>query len=291
MRRVLRQIRPDLVISFLPRTNIITLLAKPNCPVIISERNNAHRQALGPVWGFLRRMMYPRAAALVTMTAGAMKQFDNFGPAIRRVIPNHAAIAQTAPTARDGTSLVAVGRLVRQKGFDLLLDAFAKVAAAHPNWTLTIWGEGEERANLEGQRDALGLHSSVRLPGLTATPGSWTTNADAFVLSSRYEGWGLVVGEAMSAGIPTIAFDCEFGPSEMITHGETGLLIAPEDVQALAGGLDRVMQDAVLRQRLARAGKKAMRRFAPDKVTQLWVDLVGQFICLPCPASECRDAA
>jgi glycosyltransferase involved in cell wall biosynthesis len=290
LRKCLKQIRPDLVVSFLTRTNILTLLSRPDCPVIISERNNAGRQPLGHAWSLLRKIMYPRAAALVTMTAGAMKQLEKFAPAIRRVIPNHAATFRNPESPGHGTSLVAVGRLVPQKGFDLLLQAFATAAKQHPDWTLTIWGEGEQRTNLERQRDALGMNSVVRLPGVSKTPGSWTYNADVFVLSSRYEGWGLVVGEAMSAGIATVAFDCEFGPSEMITHNKTGVLVPPENVAALADALGRLMSDAVLRQRLATAGQRAMRRFTTERVTQLWAELLGEFVRFP-PERECRDAA
>lgn len=291
LRSVLKGFKPDLVISFLTRTNMLTLLAQPGCPVVISERNNAERQPLGRMWRLLRRLTYPRAAALVTMTSGAMRQFDDFAPAIRRVIPNHAATFSRPNRDRSGTSLVAVGRLVPQKGFDLLLQAFAKVHDRHPEWTLTIWGEGEQRAALEQQREALGLSGVVYFLGVSSSPGAWTDQADLFVLSSRYEGWGLVVGEAMSAGIPTVAFDCDFGPSEMIDHNETGILVPPEDVEALSAALDRAMSDALLRKRFAAAGQRATERFSQANVVAQWLELVSELIELPNRSRECRDAA
>jgi glycosyltransferase involved in cell wall biosynthesis len=290
LRKAFKEIKPDLVISFLPRTNIVTLLSRPHCPIIISERNNAQEQAIGRIWQMMRRLLYPRASALVTMTAGAMKQFEEFKPPVTRVIPNHAAACRSGRKA-DGTSLVAVGRLVPQKGFDLLLEAFAKVAPAHPEWTLTIWGEGEERSALEQQRDSFGLRARVRLPGVTTIQGQWTEDADVFVLSSRFEGWGLVVGEALAAGIPTVAFNCDFGPAEMITHDETGILVPSGNVDALANELDRVIRNPALRRRLATAGQESMRRFAPEVIVNLWVDLVEQFVHVPAPVNECRDAA
>lgn len=289
LRNALRDIEPDVIISFLTRTNIVTLLTRPRCPVIISERNNAQQQPVGRTWQFLRRVLYPRASALVTMTAGAMKQFEDFRPAVTRVIPNHAAICSARASVRTNSSLVAVGRLVRQKGFDLLIEAFAKIAPAHSGWNLTIWGEGEERKALEKQRDNLGLNGRVYFPGVTSEQGSWTANADLFVLSSRFEGWGLVIGEALAAGIPTIAFDCDFGPSEMIIHNQTGLLVPPADVEALAKELDRMIRNPTLRKRLAAAGPSAMRRFDAESIADQWVDLLKQFV--PLPGSECRDAA
>jgi len=275
LRGALRRIQPDLVISFLTRTNIITLLAARGIPVIVSERNNAALQQVGPLWSWLRRRLYPRAAALVTMTRGAMAQFAGFAPPVQCVIPNHAVLpAQLPPRVCKG-HLVAVGRLVSQKGFDLLLEAFAKAAADHPDWTLTIWGDGPERAALEEQRERLGLKERVYLPGLTRAPGAWTHDADLFVLSSRFEGWGLVVGEAMAAGIPTISFDCDFGPSEMIDNGVTGVLVKNGDVAELAQELGRLFADDEERRRLGEAGHEAMKQFAAPAVVSCWLDLIA----------------
>lgn len=278
LRSALARSRPDLLISFLTRTNLIALLADPDCPVIVSERNNAARQKVGALWGYLRRRLYPRAAALVTMTRGAMAQFSPATPAVTRVIPNHASVGRAFAPVPGSGRLVAVGRLVPQKGFDLLLSAFAQVARKHPDWTLTIWGEGPARAALESRRDRLGLHDRVRLPGVTREPGAWTAEADLFVLSSRFEGWGLVVGEAMAAGIPAISFDCDFGPGEMIEQERTGLLVPAGDVDALAVALDRAMSDNALRIRLGHAGRQAMGRFTPDSVVAQWLDLADDLL-------------
>lgn len=278
LRSALQTVEPDLVVSFLTRTNIITLLAQPRCPVIVSERNNAAEQRVGRFWSWLRRRLYPRASALVTMTEGAMAQFAPFAPPVTRVIPNHAAApVQTAQVPGSGR-LVAVGRLVPQKGFDLLLEAWARIADRHRGWTLTIWGEGPERAALEAQRDRLGLSERVLLPGVTERPGQWMEQADAFVLSSRFEGWGLVVGEAMAAGIPTVAFDCDFGPAEMIEHGRTGLLVAPGDTAALASALDQLLEDEALRSRLGPTGRESMKRFAPETVVKHWLELAEELV-------------
>lgn len=278
LRAALRQVKPDLLISFLTRTNIVTLLARPSCPLIVSERNNAAQQRVGRVWAFLRRRLYPRSSALVTMTEGAMKQFAGFVPPVTRVIPNHASLIPP-PERRPGRGrLVAVGRLVAQKGFDLLIEAWSRIADRHPDWSLTIWGEGPDRDVLEAQRDRLGLSGRVHLPGLTERPGQWTEEADVFVLSSRFEGWGLVVGEAMAAGIPTVAFDCDFGPAEMIDHGRTGLLVPPGDAAALADTLDQMLGDDALRGKLGPAGQQAMKRFTPEAVVEHWIDLAGELL-------------
>lgn len=269
--------RPEVVVSFLTRTNVLTSLAADalGIPVIVSERNNPDRQKVGATWSAIRRYAYARSDALVTMTRGAASYFSPTPQRTDMVIPNHAVARGSVRTFdANGRNLVAVGRLVEQKGFDLLLQAFARLAPRFPDWRLTIWGEGPLRAALEQQRAALGLEMRVSFPGVTREPGGWTKEADLFVLSSRYEGWGIVVGEAMAAGIPTVAFDCPWGPAEMIDHGRTGLLAPDQDVEGLAEQLAVAMADPLLREQLGAAGKQAMERFMPERIITRWDGLI-----------------
>ncbi|MEP7350090.1 MAG: glycosyltransferase family 4 protein [Sphingorhabdus sp.] len=277
LRKVLKQHRPDLVISFLTRSNILAVLAGTGLgiPVIVSERNNPAKQRPGRIWEYLRGIAYPRAYGLVTMTQGAM---NYFAPNMRKrswVIPNMADWQHFKPEPATGQKyMTAVGRLTGQKGFDLLLQAFAQIAADHPQWTLRIWGEGDDRAELEQLTESLGISDRVEMPGVSGEPGSWIKQADAFVLSSRFEGWGLVLGEAMGAGLPCISFDCEWGPADMITDGDDGLLVADGNVDALADAMARVMADPELRERLAHNAPIAMERFSPDKILGHWQSMV-----------------
>lgn len=278
LRAAIRAATPDLVVSFLARTNVLTLLATrgTGLPVVVSERNNPELQAFGPVWDRLRAALYPRAYSLVAMTRGALEFFPERMRPRGRVIPNPVDLPEGWRERRGGNVLAAVGRLVPQKGFDLLLEAFAAIAPAFPGWTLVIWGEGEERAALERQRDGLGLRDRVRLPGVTERPGTWVEDADVFVLSSRYEGWGIVLLEAMAAGLPSVAFDCEWGPREMVEDGVDGLLVPPGDAAALARALAVVLGDAGLRERLGAAARASARRFTPERVVSCWDELVRE---------------
>lgn len=280
LRRALRAADPELVLSFLTRTNILALLAARGLdrPVIVSERNNPERQRFGPVWTWLRARTYPHADCLVTMTERALAALPPAERPRSRVIPNPVMLPEGWRPRRDGRTIAAVGRLVGQKGFDLLLRAFAQVAPAHPDWRLVIWGEGEERAALERQRVELGLEGRVELPGITARPGEWVETADLFVLSSRFEGWGIVVAEAMAAGLPVVSFDCPFGPREMIRDGVDGLLVPDQDVAALAAALDRALGDPSLRARLAAAARVSAERFAPARVMAGWDSVVADVV-------------
>lgn len=278
LRRAIALTKPDLVVSFLTRTNILSVIAARGMgiPVIVSERNNPALQKVGPVWGALRRWSYPRAAGLVTMTQGAMRHFIGATPPRTWVIPNPALIPEIAVSRQsDGRTIGAVGRLVPQKGFDLLLEAFAKVARVVPEWRLVLWGEGPDRAALEAQRARLGLEGRVEMPGVTTRPCEWVARSDLFVLSSRFEGWGLVVGEAMAAGLPVISFDCEWGPAEMIEQNKSGVLIPNGDVDALADALIALCRDADRRDALGRRAIERMRRFSPENILALWQAVIA----------------
>ena len=114
----------------------------------------------------------------------------------------------------------------------------------------------------------------MQLPGVSERPGRWIETADAFVFSSRYEGWGIVLLEAMAPGLPVVSFDCRFGPSEMITHEEDGLLVPNGDVQALSAAMSQLMASETLRKSLGEAAAKSARRFSRERVMAGWDEVV-----------------
>jgi glycosyltransferase involved in cell wall biosynthesis len=191
------------------------------------------------------------------------------------VIPNPVELPAETPCRQARRKLVAVGRLVHQKGFDLLLPAFAETAVRLPDWRLVIWGEGPERARLEALRDQLGLGARVDLPGLTARPGQWTEDAGLFVLSSRFESFGNVITEAMASAMPVVAFDCPWGPGEILRDQVDGVLVLPGDVGALAAALDELLGDPARRAALGAAARAGARRFDRARVMAEWQDAIA----------------
>lgn len=277
LRRELLGLQPAVVVSFLTKVNVMAVLAGlgSGIPIIISERNNPTRQDAHPLWLPLSSLAASLSARLVMQTEGARNTLPHRLRAKSRVIGNPSHLPLGARTrAAAGKRIVAVGRLEVQKGFDLLLNGFATIAARHPAATLTVFGEGAERGNLESRVASLGISSKVRFAGVTASPGTWIGEADVFVLSSRYEGFPNVLLEALGAGLPVVAFDCPWGPASMVTNEATGLLVPAEDTDALAAALDRVLSDTELRRKLARAAPAAAQPFSPENIMQAWDDLI-----------------
>jgi glycosyltransferase involved in cell wall biosynthesis len=279
LRIELRSERPDVLVSFITQANVLALLAAIalNTPVVISERIDAriHRDPLP--WRALRRVLYRRAACLVVQT-NALRPWANELVGEQRVttIPNPVApVASGQAVERSeqssAFSIVAMGRLVRHKGFDLLLQAFALVAPQFAGASLTIYGEGPERDALQAHARRLGLVDRVSFPGRVQNAAEALAAASLFVLSSRYEGFPNVLTEAMSLARPVVAFDCPSGPAEIIRHELDGLLVPAEDVQALAAAMTRVLSDAELRKRIALRAAEVNERFSQQRVLEQWL--------------------
>ncbi len=284
LRRAIRQAGARPVISFTDKMNVLTLLACRGLAVdvVIAERSQPAHQTLSPGWARLRRLTYPRCRALVVQTeAVAVACRALVGERPIYVIPNPAVpLAQPtpefpAPRATGTRCVLCLGRLSREKGFDLLIRAFAQVAVQHGQWTLQIVGDGEQRSTLEDLIGELGLRGRVQLPGWSEQPGGLLQQADLFVLPSRYEGFPNVLLEAMASGLPVISFACDSGPSEIIRHDLDGLLIPPQDITALAAALDRLMSDATARERLGRRAVEVVARFAETAFYERWEQVLA----------------
>lgn len=169
--------------------------------------------------------------------------------------------------------VVTAGRYAPEKGYDRLIDAFARVAPDHPDWVLKIFGHGPLHKQLEKQVAQLGLEGRVVLPGLADDIEAELRASSVFALSSIHEGLPMALAEAMACGVPCVAFDCAPGVREIVTDGVDGIVVPPRSVAALADGLARLMADEELRRRYGAAARTNVRKFAPDAVLQQWEDV------------------
>jgi glycosyltransferase involved in cell wall biosynthesis len=223
------------------------------------------------------RVGLANASLMVTLTRTDQAAYEDLlGTAGPRVIaiPNAVPDVALGPGDPAAHRLLAAGRLVPQKGFDLLLRAFHEVAERHPDWTLDIYGRGARRESLERLLDELGLGERAHVNHPTDQLGARMREASVYVLSSRYEGFPLILLEAMSAGLAVVAFDCPTGPGEIVTDGANGLLVPPKDVAALAAALDRVMSDESLRRRLATAAPASVVPYSAEALGRRWEEVL-----------------
>jgi len=280
VRRAVREFAPDAVLSFIDRNNVLILAALmgTGIPVVVSEHIDPRHHDAGRAFSMARRRLYPFARRLVVLTENVATDWAYSIVSSKKVavIPN--AVREVPESllgvARDPCFILAVGRLNRQKGFDVLLKAFARSNLPGRGARLVILGEGTERASLEGLARSLDITQAVSMPGAVRDPESWMARCAIFVMTSRYEGFPVALLEAMSMRCAVIAADCDSGPREMIRHGQNGLLVPVEDEQAASQAMERLFDDAQMRGRLGEAAVEVCKQFSREKVMRQWEDVI-----------------
>lgn len=288
LRKAICSTKPDIVISFATETNILTIISlmQTGIPVISTEHCDPNLMSYGKIWEKLRRFSYPYATKIVSVSKGVDSGFDWLSTAKRAIIYNpflEIEDNQISTELLTGVNpekhwVVSMGRLKYQKGFDILLSAFAKIAKRYPNWQLIILGKGEKRQELEKLVNNLGLSGQVVLPGVIKNPFPILQKAEVFVMASRFEGFPMSHGEAMACGCPVISTDCPSGPREIIRHQVDGILVPTEDVSALAKAMDNLMSNEKERIRLASRAKEVTERFSLNNVIDSWEKLFEEVI-------------
>lgn len=188
-------------------------------------------------------------------------------------IYNFASFRAEQPAELSAHRAIAVGRLDAQKGFDMLIDAWALKKEELKGWKLDIFGQGEWQQMLEEKILSYGLQHNVRLCGVTSDIKTEMLQSSVFLFSSRYEGFGLVLVEAMGCGLPLVSFDCPEGPSEFISDDDVGYLIPLGDIERFADSIVRLAQLPEQRRQLGRGGYLKSELFSKDKIMSEWMDL------------------
>lgn len=281
LRDAILKSQPDVIISFMDKVNIITLLSVigVKIPVIVMERSNPFQHNKGWVLEKLRLFTYARAKKIGVVSKQYMAYFPNSWHDKLFSIPNPVFLEPVRHTIKiQNNIIVAVGRLSFEKGFDILLKAFAKIKDKHCQWKLFILGEGSLRSELEILSQSLKIEDRVAFLGEVKEIYPYLKQANLFVLSSRYEGFPNALCEAMACGLPVISTDCSGGVREIIRHEVDGLLVPNEDVSALAAAMDRLMSDESERKRLAARAPEVTERFSLEKVMGMWENLLTEVV-------------
>ena len=195
-----------------------------------------------------------------------------------RVIPNAANFIADKYSDCSAKRVIAVGRLDYQKSFDRLILVWEKVHQQMPDWRLDIFGQGEWQEMLQGMIDERGLQECVKLNVPTKNIGKEYSESSMIVMSSHYEGFPMVMIEAMACGLPAVCFDFKCGPRDIITEGENGFVVKDGDIDGLAEAIDKLMKDDELRKRMGENAKKVVERYSEEKVMNKWVNLYEEAI-------------
>ncbi|MFC0516062.1 glycosyltransferase family 4 protein [Mucilaginibacter angelicae] len=280
--KLLRTVRPVCTLSFITSANIWTGItcSLTRIPYIVSERTSPDRSVIS--FNYLHKHLalnlYKRAAAVVVSAKGVEdcllndKDFKILNNIQR--ITNAVTVFQSSSDEKvhHRRFILGVGRLAYVKGFDILIEAYAKTSLKDVD--LIIIGDGEERANLVAQIFNLGLKERVLLPGSRSNLQDYYSQAEMYVLPSRNEGYPNALVEAMSFGCPSVAFDCNFGPAEIISNNENGLLVNNASVTDLSEAMLRLASDPVLRNELGTKARIISETNHPDKILGEWEALM-----------------
>ncbi|MFD7506236.1 glycosyltransferase [Streptomyces sp. NPDC059850] len=199
-------------------------------------------------------------------------------PTLLTGLPNCVPATGIEPSDGNAKLVVAAGRLIPVKRYDLLVRAWATVATKHPDWRLRIYGRGPQAPALRRQIDELGLAGHITMMGAhSPIETEWAKGAIAAV-TSREESFGMTIVEAMHCGVPVVATDCPHGPGEIITSGRDGLLVPLGDADGIAKGLLTLIEDEPLRRSMGRAARVAAQRYAPERMATAYEELFAELL-------------
>jgi glycosyltransferase involved in cell wall biosynthesis len=288
LRNAIRDLAPDIVVSFLPHVNVAAVLAASglNARNIVSERSYPPAMPVGAVLECMRRVAYARATGVVVQTERTLEWLARTCPGARGHIVANPAIyplADGEPVLGPGNVVgansrlvLAAGRLGKEKGFDRLIGAFRPLAERYAEWDLVILGEGPERAPLERLRADLGLVGRVHLPGRVGNVADWYARSAFYVLSSRFEGFPNSLLEAMAHGLPAVSFDCDAGPRDIIRPNVDGFLVPPDaGERGLSEAMDTMMEDEEKRRTMTKAATEVRARFSIERIAAEWERVLG----------------
>ena len=272
VRAQVRAFRPDWVMTNGLNVGVLTILANPDYKKQVIACDHNHFGNASGLWNRLRKIAYRDIGHIVSLTREDLPLYQAVNP--RSVcIYNPVSLTSAPGSFARNRQVLAVGRHTRQKGFDLLLEAWQQVVKAHPDWTLTIVGEGDETPSLKKQIQQLDIGETVHLHPFSDNIASYYQNSNLFVLSSRFEGLSLVLIEAIAMGVPVVAFSCKTGPREVLEQGG-GMLVEAENVSRLAQTIIYFIEHPETWDPMSEAGKENAQRFTHDNYFAQWEALL-----------------
>ena len=290
LKKILFEIKPDIVITLMGRSlDFITSIPDGSIKIgeahttknhlrsyhLLEEKGGFHKYLAR----FLRKKQIASAMRLDALVLLTKQDAEAWKDITRTyVIPNAIPYIPEESSSLMKKQAIMVGRYNDAKGYEYITEAWEIVHKKHPEWILNIYGSGETQDDVERWIKERGLQDSMIMHEPTEQITQKYQESSLCVMSSRYEGFPLVIMEAMSCGVPCVSFDCPFGPRNIIRDGEDGILVDYLNTKALADNICKVIEDENLRKRLGTNAKKNIQRFSQDAIMQQWQDLFQSLI-------------
>lgn len=280
LKEQLQKIQPDVIVSTSYQNLYSLLRCKGSIPLIVeSHKNFIHTDTMvQQIRTLFNNYWIGKAEAVVTLTNGDADSWHRVSNSVH-VIPNLVSLNDTGHYS-DNTEkrVLFVGRFAAQKGIKDLFAIWQQVYPQFPDWHLDLYGEGELWEKYKQKADTLNMNIVLHKP--TSQIFKAYSNSSILALTSIYEPFGLVMPEAMSYGLPVVAFDCPYGPASIVTDGEDGFLIAHRDRQKFADKLCLLMSDLEFRQQIGKKAIVSSQRFTADEIMPMWKQLFEQLTSL-----------
>lgn len=275
LRSIWKQEKPDLILSFIGKNNIMAILTSRflHIPVVVSVRGEPELEYYSPGLRLAARYVFRLAEGIVLQTKSCLTFFPKAVSKKAVILKNslNPAFIKEGYEGEREKQIVAVGRVDANKNHEMIIRAFAEIADRYPDYKLIIYGEGQLRQKLTEYAADLGLSQRVKLPGAISNVEDAIYKASVFVLSSYSEGMPNTLLEAMALGIPVISTDCPpGGPGELIDHGENGLLIPTGDWKQLAENLQKLLDNMDYAKKMGKNASKVKEEFNPEVINRAW---------------------
>ena len=279
MRKKIQDIKPDVIVSFLPYTSFVVLLANnKKIPVIVSVRNDPVVEYSSKMYNFFMKKLYPKASGFVFQKDDAKAYFKDIVNADTAVIPNPINpdfIVSESFKGERKKEIVSVGRLFEQKNHKLLINAFSEIANEYPEYKLVIYGDGSERKKLEELIKNTNMSDRIFLPGIIDNIREKIYDASMFVLSSNYEGMPNALMEAMALGLPVISTDCPCGgPRFLIENNVNGILIDVENKEQLKEAIIKIIKNQQFSKNISEKALEISKILNPNKINKQWEEFI-----------------
>ena len=278
LRKEIKNINPDIVFSFLVLPNILTIWSTRflKCKIIVSERNDPYRSPNNKWIRKLRDFSYNFADGFVFQTVDAQNYFRKKIAEKGVVIPNPVKANMPYPYEGDRRPcVVAVGQLLPQKNFEMLIDGFNEFKALHPEYTLEIYGDGVLENELKDRCKKLQIEQAVFFKGFCEDVHEKIRDASIYVSTSNYEGISNSMLEALAMGIPSVVTDCPIGGARMVIRNEeNGVLIEVNNRKQLVQAMDKIASNDIFSAKLSRNAVNIKNEYSEDSIVNRWLALL-----------------